>query len=150
MKISRNAPCHCGSGKKYKKCCLMQDEINSAGPSIPPRNTIPTGYRVVESEDELDRLSNRANDLIAAERWDEAAETCRELMEQFPEEIDGDDRFSQYYKKRGNFDKARAHARAALEKAEANPDKFDPELITDLKEEIDYLNECIRAGHRVE
>ena len=22
MKIGRNAPCPCGSGKKYKKCCL--------------------------------------------------------------------------------------------------------------------------------
>lgn len=22
MKIGRNAPCHCGSGKKYKKCCI--------------------------------------------------------------------------------------------------------------------------------
>ena len=21
-KINRNDPCHCGSGKKYKKCCM--------------------------------------------------------------------------------------------------------------------------------
>lgn len=26
MKIGRNAPCPCGSGKKYKKCCLAKDE----------------------------------------------------------------------------------------------------------------------------
>jgi len=25
-KVSRNDPCHCGSGKKYKRCCLSQDE----------------------------------------------------------------------------------------------------------------------------
>jgi hypothetical protein len=25
-KINRNAPCPCGSGKKYKKCCLNKDE----------------------------------------------------------------------------------------------------------------------------
>jgi hypothetical protein len=25
-KIGRNDPCPCGSGKKYKKCCLLQDE----------------------------------------------------------------------------------------------------------------------------
>lgn len=24
-KIGRNDPCHCGSGKKYKKCCLVQE-----------------------------------------------------------------------------------------------------------------------------
>ncbi|MFN3486913.1 MAG: SEC-C metal-binding domain-containing protein, partial [Planctomycetota bacterium] len=26
MKIGRNQPCPCGSGKKYKKCCLPKDE----------------------------------------------------------------------------------------------------------------------------
>lgn len=26
MSLGRNEPCHCGSGKKYKKCCLRKDE----------------------------------------------------------------------------------------------------------------------------
>jgi hypothetical protein len=26
MSLGRNEPCHCGSGKKYKKCCLSKDE----------------------------------------------------------------------------------------------------------------------------
>ena len=26
--IGRNDPCHCGSGKKYKKCHLEKDEVN--------------------------------------------------------------------------------------------------------------------------
>lgn len=26
MKISRNSPCPCGSGKKYKKCCLLKSK----------------------------------------------------------------------------------------------------------------------------
>jgi hypothetical protein len=25
-KIGRNDPCHCGSGQKYKKCCLAKDD----------------------------------------------------------------------------------------------------------------------------
>ena len=25
-KIGRNQPCHCGSGRKYKKCCLNKDQ----------------------------------------------------------------------------------------------------------------------------
>jgi hypothetical protein len=24
--LGRNDPCHCGSGKKYKKCCMSKDE----------------------------------------------------------------------------------------------------------------------------
>ena len=26
FKLGRNDPCPCGSGKKYKKCCLPKDE----------------------------------------------------------------------------------------------------------------------------
>jgi uncharacterized protein YecA (UPF0149 family) len=25
LKLGRNEPCYCGSGKKYKKCCLEAD-----------------------------------------------------------------------------------------------------------------------------
>ncbi|MFH1531240.1 MAG: preprotein translocase subunit SecA [Pseudomonadota bacterium] len=30
-KLGRNDPCHCGSGKKYKQCCLRKDEIAAEG-----------------------------------------------------------------------------------------------------------------------
>lgn len=26
MKLKRNDPCHCASGKKYKKCCLPKEQ----------------------------------------------------------------------------------------------------------------------------
>lgn len=29
MKINRNAPCPCGSGRKYKHCCLKKRETGS-------------------------------------------------------------------------------------------------------------------------
>jgi hypothetical protein len=32
-KLGRNDPCYCGSGRKYKKCCLIKD---SRGPRSPP------------------------------------------------------------------------------------------------------------------
>ncbi|MDH4619307.1 SEC-C domain-containing protein [Brevibacillus sp. AY1] len=35
MNIGRNAPCPCGSGKKYKKCCLSKDELRGFSPSAP-------------------------------------------------------------------------------------------------------------------
>ncbi len=31
QKVGRNAPCPCGSGKKYKKCCLSKNESRSSG-----------------------------------------------------------------------------------------------------------------------
>lgn len=51
MKIGRNAPCPCGSGKKYKKCCLARDEqerqaaVALATPEAPP--PIPAAPRPV-------------------------------------------------------------------------------------------------------
>jgi preprotein translocase subunit SecA len=27
-KVGRNEPCPCGSGKKYKKCCLLKEETS--------------------------------------------------------------------------------------------------------------------------
>ena len=32
MKIGRNEPCPCGSGKKYKNCCLQKDELAKPKP----------------------------------------------------------------------------------------------------------------------
>lgn len=29
MSIERNSPCPCGSGKKYKKCCLIRAEMDA-------------------------------------------------------------------------------------------------------------------------
>ncbi len=36
MKVSRNAPCPCGSGEKYKRCCLQKDEQESRLEAPPP------------------------------------------------------------------------------------------------------------------
>ena len=33
-KIARNAPCPCGSGRKYKRCCLAKDEAKGNYPAI--------------------------------------------------------------------------------------------------------------------
>ncbi len=35
-KIGRNDPCPCGSGKKYKRCCMRQDQARRPAPTPPP------------------------------------------------------------------------------------------------------------------
>ena len=37
MSVSRNDPCPCGSGKKYKKCCLTAPATGLAQPAPSPR-----------------------------------------------------------------------------------------------------------------
>ena len=38
-KLSRNDPCHCGSGKKYKKCCMPADNAEPEWQSAVLGNT---------------------------------------------------------------------------------------------------------------
>lgn len=50
MKIGRNEPCWCGSGKKYKMCHQKFDEkieqLKSRGYKVPPRNIIKTEEQI--------------------------------------------------------------------------------------------------------
>lgn len=38
MKQGRNDPCPCGSGKKYKKCCYLREQSQTAENSLKPQN----------------------------------------------------------------------------------------------------------------
>ena len=50
MKLGRNDPCHCGSGKKYKKCCMEKDEAAR-----------PAGQeQMPEVDEKFDHASQRA------------------------------------------------------------------------------------------
>lgn len=40
-KVSRNAPCPCGSGRKYKKCCLQKDQEEARRPKPVPDGQEP-------------------------------------------------------------------------------------------------------------
>jgi tetratricopeptide (TPR) repeat protein len=46
----RNEPCPCGSGKKYKKCHLQQDEAAATPPAAPPdpQEHVDQGWRLFE------------------------------------------------------------------------------------------------------
>lgn len=90
MKIGRNQPCPCGSGKKYKKCCLNKP-AHAAGTFV---------YT------ELDQLSNSVWTYIKAEKWKKAEEACGKLLTQYPDQIDGLHRSAQLWEARG--DNARA------------------------------------------
>jgi len=74
MKINRNEPCPCGSGKKYKKCCLdkqagkpgsenMQDAMAEV------REKLESGQfsSLEEAQAELDDLMQRKNSAPLAE-----------------------------------------------------------------------------------
>jgi tetratricopeptide (TPR) repeat protein len=88
-KPGRNDPCPCGSGKKYKKCCLNNPAM--AGTFI---------YT------DLDILSNKVPGLIDKGKLNEAEDICQTLMKQYPDQIDGLQRYAELWEARGDKNEA--------------------------------------------
>jgi tetratricopeptide (TPR) repeat protein len=149
-KVARNAPCPCGSGKKYKKCCLAHDQAHrwearsqaSPLPGLHPSQG--RGYPDI-IETDLDALSNRALDLIKEGNFEPAEEACRELLDQYPDQVDGLMRLGQLYKARGEGPKAVDHLRQAAEFMRARPDWYDTELVQSMQDEADALASSLMA-----
>jgi tetratricopeptide (TPR) repeat protein len=133
VKIGRNDPCPCGSGKKYKKCCL-----DKAPPtSQPQQQAHPEDERaqllaekdLYEDSLRLDKLSNSVVDLIAQKRLDEALAACEQLHHDYPEVIDWLERFAMVHEARGDWTLAADYYRRALAFTEQpeQRDGFDDE-----------------------
>jgi tetratricopeptide (TPR) repeat protein len=114
LKVGRNDACPCGSGQKYKRCCLPAHEAGRAA-KLSASPVVPETWAV---EDDLDELSNRANDLIRAGRLAEAEDACRLLAEEYPDQIDQYDRLAQLREAQGQYAEAAALYRKAASWAE--------------------------------
>jgi hypothetical protein len=97
-KIGRNSPCPCGSGKKYKRCCLGHEYISSGQSNI------------IGVETELDRMSNSVLDFIKKGDLDEAEHICNLLSEKYPDQVDGIMRLVEVYEARGSYSSAAVFA----------------------------------------
>ena len=84
-KIGRNAPCPCGSGKKYKKCCLQKDEEKR----LEGRNYKKSLYRDNEElfEDEV----------VPDEDYENYEDNIDEEDCYPHDELENDDDFDQYH-----------------------------------------------------
>jgi len=116
-KIGRNDTCPCGSGKKYKKCCLN-------GPrKIPQDDPDYTDDIIAFIE-----LSNSINDLLEKRDFKKARAVCRQLLNEYPEQIEGISRFAQVYEAMGERVKAAEYYRKSAEFATTN-EGFDQDAV---------------------
>lgn len=130
-KIGRNDPCPCGSGQKYKRCCLPRDEAAAAERTrAREREAATTSAAMVapDEDDGLDDASNRVIDLIDAGRLDEAEQAAQDLLARYPEVHDGLERVAMVAAARGDRARAAEYYRKAVDFVHARPDWYDPEM----------------------
>ena len=100
-KVGCNDTCPCGSGKKYKKCCLNN-----------PRNSSQNEPGYTDDITVFIELSNSINDLLERRDFKEAQAVCRQLLNEYPGQIEGISRFAQVYEAMGDRVKAAEFAAA--------------------------------------
>jgi tetratricopeptide (TPR) repeat protein len=150
----RNRPCPCGSGKKYKLCCLPAAEPQQAAPRAatpapratarpprPPAPARPPPVYVLE-DDGLDDLSNSVLDLVRKGRFDEALAACNRLLAEFPDVVDGFERSGMVHAKMGNHALAADFYRKALDFV-THPSRRDD------YEDVDFYREQVEKEERL-
>ena len=156
-KTGRNDPCPCGSGQKYKRCCMEKDqaaEHATLAAKQAQRGAMHSEQRAqledlvatMEEADELDAASNGVVDLIHAGRLDEAEHAARDLLVRYPEVPDGHDRLGMVYQARGQNREAADCYRKVVDFMRARPADFDPELQTHFLERIARLDPRAATG----
>ena len=140
-KTGRNDLCPCGSGKKYKHCCLEKDQAAehekfaraaaaAAEVATAKQKEIEDRIKALDEAHELAAASNAVIDLIDAGQLDEAEQAARDLLVRYPEVHDGYDRLGMVYEARGQNKQAADYYRQVIEFARARPEQYDPEFAT--------------------
>ena len=121
-KVGRNDPCACGSGKKYKKCCMANDEAavraaRPAPPAVAPERWPPLASYFQEHDDfdELTEASNAVVDMVHAGNLDAAEQAAHDLLARFPDVHDGYDRLGMICEARGDHRRAADYYRKAID-----------------------------------
>ncbi len=147
-KTSRNAPCPCGSGKKYKKCCLPKEEAARVVTPQPDPARPPTTVDFFgDEEDNLDELSNGVLDLIEAGKLEEAEVACAELRRQYPQVIDWMERTGMIHEARGETEKAIEYYQRCLAHVDENKDDFGEGFKDWYVRSIDKLKKAPETEH---
>jgi tetratricopeptide (TPR) repeat protein len=143
-KIGRNDPCHCGSGKKYKRCCLEEDQegerfVREAAAAVIAAEQAEDNT-FAEWSDKLDDESNAVIDLIEVDKLDEAEQAAHQLIANYPEVHDGYDRLGMVYEARKEPKKAAESYRKVIEMMKAHPTDYDADFLAEFEELVRELD----------
>ena len=154
-KAGRNAPCPCGSGAKYKKCCgpkeaevdaqrFAEQKVERAKAEAAHRAQVKEDIErgkafhiakmaglLEDDEDaqvDLDTASNAVVDMVKGGTLDAAEALAQALLVDFPEVHDGYDRLGMVYEARGDRPQAAHWYRQCLAFIRAHREQYEPEI----------------------
>lgn len=167
-KPGRNDPCPCGSGNKYKKCCLAKDEAaerdrlvkaqarhdklrrdeSPAASRLPVRESaakiaVALLARAEEEDaydDALDAASNAVVQFVAAGKLDEAETAARDLLRRFPDVHDSWDRLGMVHEARGDSRQAADCYRKVIDFIRKHPDRYDAGMLDQFAKLVERLD----------
>ncbi len=166
-KPGRNDPCPCGSGNKYKKCCLAKDQAAERDRLVKAQAQhdksgqneraavdrlqvaefkAAVAARLARAEEEdayedaLDAASNAVVDLVRAAKLDQAEAAARDLLLRFPNVHDGWDRLGMVHEARGNSRQAADCYRKVIDFIRHHPDDYDAAMVEHFAKLVDRLD----------
>lgn len=143
-KIGRNAPCPCGSGRKYKSCCRAAHERARRATRQIKRDALASGNPEAAIKHHLILLSNvrdKAQALLAAGDFDAAREAAHDVLRQFPGEVDAYELLATIAEADGKIGEAERWWRKALAHIESLDD-YHPEASGEIRLQIERLAEA--------
>lgn len=135
MSVGRNDPCICGSGKKYKKCCLGKPD----GAIGNGTNDSHSSHHAFESD--IDSLSNETIDLIEGKEFAKAEKNCERLVKEFPDCVDGHEMYGDLFSAKGETAKAIESYEKAIRFMKTHSG-FEEDGIARLKEKMGELKKA--------
>jgi tetratricopeptide (TPR) repeat protein len=143
-KIGRNDRCPCGSGKKYKQCCLAKDDVAERRPvaaASAAEDHLPHHHPrlCAGCNAKIDTAANAVIALIDARKLDDAEHAAQALVERWPDMPDGYDCLGMVCQARGNNRQAAEYYRKVLSFARKEPRFYDPEFFDYYRDLLDRL-----------
>jgi tetratricopeptide (TPR) repeat protein len=151
-KSGRNEPCPCGSGKKYKQCCLARDDATEAkAPSVTAQaeHHLPHHHpRFCKNcNANIDNAARGVVALLNAGKLDDAEQAAQAMIERWPDIHDGYDCFGMVCEAKGDSRQAADYYRKVIAMARKEPqyyvDDF-PEYYEKLIRRLDPANMGLR------
>jgi len=146
-KIGRNDLCPCGSGKKYKRCCMARDEAAAhekfaaatAAAQAAAAAAQHDPHLCDDCNEPLDAAANAVLALIDAGKFDEAEQAAHDVLARFPAVHDGYECLGRLYQAKGDHRQAAECYRKVIAFAREEPHFYDPHFIDHFQDLIDRL-----------